>query len=436
MSIIVKGFVIVNAFVNNTPGQTSTLGELSTWSRTYSKEKGEYQLPELLGYKLVTFKVVDENTNVQQTVSTNLARQIVQVVDSCIAYATSHIRPYDSLDFKNTLLTNFFQRVGDLELGEFRDNGSLALPEWITWRSLDNNGDAVKIWLSDPAFQDQYDDFEIIVIPPIKPIDNFFNEYNVALTQANDRTSAQLSDQIEVAKADHPETYLRLLDYSFLNVLNLNQKNKTTWGVVIYGKVGDNIDSIKDAIMDYILTNSTHPKSEWEVILPDIFKRTEFVVLPRWDKISIPNLGNNSSLYSSAANPKESIAFAKTAIDFYDDSFIEDNVTIFPYDYKALTLLAVNGNTNVPGSEMLFALFSDYIPVPSTSSDFNRMQLKTRDWVIFLEKLLLVAETATAFSSAPLYARKQRRNGVLYITGMFDNINYLVAAKSNLLYQP
>lgn len=434
MTTIVKGFVTVSAYVNNTPGDTSSLGELSTWSRTYSKEKGEYQFNDLPGYKLTTFKVTDSVSGIQQVLNSGVARQIIQVVTDCISYATSHIRPYDSLDFKNTILVNFFQRVANLQMGDFRDNGTLALPEWLSWESTDNSGTIVKIWLSDPAFQDQYDEYEIEVLPPVDVVDHLFNAYNLALTEVNARTSAQLSDKIQTLKGENPETFLRMMDFKFINSLNTAQVNKTTWAVLIYGKVGDNVDSIKDAIVEYVLANSTHTKAEWEVILPEIFKRTEFVLLPRWDKISIPNLGNLSSLYSSAVNPNESIAFAKRAINFYPEAYITNNVMVFPYDYKAVSIVAVNGNTNIEGFETLFGIFSDYIPVPTTSADFNRMQVKTQDWMILLEKLLIIAETATVYTSVPLYARKQYRNGILYVSAMFDNVNYLVAAKSNALY--
>lgn len=434
MTTVVKGFVTINAYVNNTPGQISTLGELSTWSRTYSKEKGEYLSDAVPGFKLTTFKVADLSTGVQQVVPQSLVKQALEVVSSCINYATSHIRPYDSIDFKNTLLTNFFQKMGDLQVGVFADNGAISLPEWLSWKSLDNNDTIVKIWLSDAAFQDQYDEYEIVVIPPVDNVDFMFSDYNVALSAIQARTMAQLSDKIQVIKGDNPETYLRLMDFDYVNRININQKNKSTWATLIYGKTGDNIDSIKDAIVEFILANSVHTKPEWEVVLPDVFKRTEFVLIPRWDKIAIPNLGDLANLYSSMMMPSECVSFAKSVIDFYDDAFIDNNVTVFPYDYKGLSVVAVNGNTNTVGFETLSGLYSDYIPVPSTSADFNRMQLRTRDWMIFVEKLLIIAETVTVYSSVPLFARKQYRNGIMFISGMHNNVNYLVAAKSNAIF--
>lgn len=433
---IIKGFVTISAYVNNTPGQTAPLGELSTWSRTYSYEKGEYQDSAVPGYKLTTFRAADNDTGTEIVLQASLVQQILRVISECMAYASSHIRPYDSIDFKNTLLANFYQKMGDLHIGDFVDNGTIALPQWISWNSLDHNGDYVKIWLSDQAFQDQYDDYKIVVIPPLQNLDHFFNAYNVALTEINGRDSDALNQLIQTAKGTNPETYIRFLDFDFYNQINLEQKNRTSWAVLIYGKAGDNIDAIKDAMVEFILANSSHSRAEWEVILPDLFRRTEFVMLPRWDKKSIPNLTELAALYASMLNPMECVQFAKNAINFYPQVFIEANTTVFPYDYKALSVVAVNGDTNVDTKKTLVQVFPDYIPVPSTSPDFNRMQIKTRNWLIFLEQLLIAAETVGEFTSVPANMRKQRRGGLLFVSGMYDNVNYLVAARSNSIYQP
>ena len=368
--LFLKGFVTISEYVNNEPGKTSLLGELSTLSRTYSREKGEYSDISKPGYRLVTFRCNDEN-NVKITVPKALTEQILSLVIDCIVYAKSHIRPYDSDDFKNTILTTYYQKISDIQFGQMIDNGTLALPEWISWTSLETPDSVVKIWLSDNSFQEQYDDTEIIVIPPIDTVDNFFHQYNLAMNEVRDVTSNMLSDKINVAKDGNPETFIRLLDFDYHNVLSVDQKNKTTWSVIIYGKAGDNIDSIKDAIVEYILANSVRSRDQWEIIFPDIFKRTEFVILPRWNKVSIENLTNLSSLYSSIVDPSESIDFAKNAISFYPQDFIGQNVTVLPYDYKAVSLVVVNGMGNVEESNNLYKVIPDYIPVPSTSSDFN-----------------------------------------------------------------
>lgn len=429
-----KGFVTISQYINNTPGVIAPLGELSTWSATYTKEKGEYQYSEVPGYKLISFKSVDDTLSEEVPIDPVLGKQTLEVVRASVAYAVANIRPYDSLDFRNTLLAEFFDRISDLNFGNFVDNGTIALPEWISWSSLETGGDTVKVWTSDASFRDQYDEYSITVIPPLDILDDFFGTYHTVVPKLQERTLADLSDIIQITKNTHPETYLRILNFDFMNLLSPTLKYSTNWAVLVYGKNGDNIDAIKDAIVEYVIENSTHTREEWEAILPDLFKRTEFTILPRWDKMSIPNLTELAGLYSSILNPAECVDFAKANIDFYPVEHIEANSVIMPYDFKAISLVVITGSTNIEGKQSLVELFPDYIPVPTSSIDFSRMQLATREWSLFLQELLITAETATQFTTIPINMRRIVRSGKLFITGVYDNVNYLVAARSNGFY--
>lgn len=433
---IIKGFAIIEDLKDNTPGAVAQLGELSKWSRTYSREIGEYQTSDIPGYQFVSFKSIDESTGTEVVVGELQAKEIISVVKECVIYATSHIRPYDSLDFQNTILSTFFQRISNFEFGQFIDNGTLALPEWISWKSLGNDNSLIKVWLADIAFRNQYDEYHIEVVPMISQLDHFFYEYGIIKEELDLIDITKFADMIQLAKSDNPETYNRILQFDFINTINPNQSYKVMWGVLIYGQQGDNIDSIKDAIVEYVLKNSTHNKTSWEGIMPTLFKRTEFVILPRYDLLSIPNQSQLSSLYKSMMDPNECITFAKNAISYYTDPYIAQNTTIFPYAYKALTLVAVNGDTNIDEAKEIDVLFPDYVPIPSTSEDFNRMSINTRNWVLFIEKLLIIAERATVYTTVPGDLRKQVRDGNLYISGMYNNINYLVAARSNKAQYP
>lgn len=431
--ITIKGFVTISQYINNTPGEVSALCELSTWSTTYTKERGEYSDETLPGYKLHTFKSVNES-NQKVTVSQPQAVQILQVIKESVNYAIGHIRPYNPQDFRNNLLSVFFGRVENLELGAFVDNGSMALPEYIAWTSAEYDNNTVKIWLADAAFKSQYDEYEINIIPPLTPLDNFFGFYNDAVTDLTGRTMTDLSNDIEVIKATHPETFIRFMQFDYINPNNTTQRTTTTWGIVIYGRAGDQIDIIRDEIVRYILMNSTYARADWVTVFPDIFRRTEFILLPRWDQIAIPNLQVASALYRSVLNPVECVTFALGAIDFYTPAWIQDNLTVFPVDYKAISVVAINGMDNVAENATLSAIFPDYIPVSSTNLDFNRMAVKTREWVLLLEELLITAETATAYSTIPTRLRRTERNGIMFISTVYENVNYMVAAHSNFMY--
>lgn len=430
---IIKGFVTINAFIDQT-ASVAVLGELSSWSRSYSLEKGEYQFDALPNYKLVTFKTVEDTDGSNLILNNTQVGLIINVANAMMSYAQNHIRPYDPTDFENTVLASFSGQISDLQFGNYADNGSLALPEWYSFTSVNDNNAFVKIWLSDSAFQDQYDEGLIVVIPPIPVLDNFFGLYNNVVNELATNDLSVIATRIQDAKGVYPENYLRVLKFDFINTFYPSQTTPTQWSVLIYGKAPDNVDSIKDAIVQYVLENSTHTKTQWEALLPDLFKRTEFLFIPRWDKQAVPNLTVTSGIYKDMMDPLECLTFVKNMIDFYPANFIDQNTTIMSYPYKGLTLVAINGDSNIAGKQRLDALYPDYISVFPPNPDFSRMQIPTRNWVIFMELLIMTAENATVFSSVPSTLRKQVRDGLLLISGLHENVNYLVAARSNAVF--
>lgn len=431
---ILKGFVTINQYINNVPGVVSLIGELSTWSTTYSINKGEYQDATIPGYKLTSFQNKDSDTGVETVINQAQVLQILQVIKEIVTYANSNIRPYNTENFKNSILVTLGGTISNLTFGNFIDTGTVALPEWVNWKNVDSNYDDIKIWLADSSFIDQYDDYRILVIPPIVNLNALFGSYVQASETINERTLSELTEMITVAKEENPETYIRTYEFYYHNPNITTQKIVTNWTAIIYGKAGDNPDAIKDAMVDYVLANSAHDRAEWEVIVPELMKRTEFVILPRWDLISIPNLTEISSLYGNLLDPAECITFAKTNTPFYPEAFVATNVTMMPYDYKAICLLIVNGYTNIDEKVDIKQIFPDYIPVSTSTIDFNRMGIHTKNWVILLEELLIEAEKATRFTSVPHDFRRIERNGIIYISKIYDNVNYLVAARSNNFY--
>ena len=430
----IKGFVTISQLIDNNINTISPLGEISTQALTYSKNKGEYLNIDVPGYSFISFTCKDVNTGVESSVSSNQVNQIIEMASQAFVYCSTNIRPYNSEDFRDTLLSNLIGHVSDIEFGAFVENDDFGLPEWLSWKNVDSGNDIVKIWLANNSFIEQYDEYSIVVIPPLVNLNSLFGSYSAASSTMQSRTMPQLTDIIQDARNDHPESYLRSFNFLYYNKDNLAQSITTTWTTIIYGKAGDNVDSIKDAIVEYVLDNSTHERDEWEIIFPDIMKRTEFIILPRWDLMSIPNLTLSSGLYSSIVDPAECIQFAKDNISFYTDEFVGTNVNILPYDYKTIMLLIVNGFSNAVGKDKLNLLFPDYLPVPSLDADFNKMTPYTRDWSLLISELLIISESATRFTTVPSNYRRVERDGVVYISKLYDNVNYLMAVKSNTFY--
>ena len=427
----IRGFVTKSASIKNQPGVVSEHFELSPLALTYTRERGEYQDPAFIGDVLHIFKARDLDTGLSYELPESQVKEILAIVGEVLAYMQRNTYPYDVVDLKNSIQTLFLGKIQNFVLGALHVGSERTVPEWMSWDSLTHPETDIRIWTRNEAFENQYTDYEIVTVPPVDLLDRFFGSYGDLAVQLSAMTVSGMVERIQNYKGIYPDTFTRVYSFDYINPNNQAQKTSVMWGVLVYGKNGDNIDAIKDAIAQYVLENSTRSEAQWKVIFPDIFKRTEFLFYPRWDKIAIPNLTELSAIYSSASDPIETLQFARSKWSSISPAFVESNLTILPFDYKAITVLALNGVSNIEGRRKLMELFKDYIPVSTSSLDFNRMSIYTRDWVLMMVELIKIAETATEFTSIANPMRRVYRDGILYITRMYDSVNYMVAARSN-----
>jgi hypothetical protein len=312
------------------------------------------------------------------------------------------------------------------------------MPEWVSWTDLANPGSFIRIWFADASFQSEYDEFTILVVPPITPLDDFFKAAANVQAEVNAVTQAQLFQNIQAAKNGDPESTIISMSYNWNDPNNPTNLIPTNWTIILYGMAGDNVDSISDALEAYILANSSHTRDDWVKIFPDIFKRTEFTLVPNWKNVAIAGRasGSNdaSAVYSPVANLTAALALLPQFAS-YPTAHINAHGTIMAHPYKSLQVLAIGSDQNRQNKFELTDVFPDMIAVSSTSTDFARMSQYTQTFLQKLAVMIATAETMTQYSSIPLGYTKLMRNGILYIVYNYDTIDYLVAAKSNTQFQ-
>lgn len=425
-----KGFVTIQSLISNVPNVVSPLGEISTWSLTFTKERGEYENTNLTGFRLVSIKSIDSVTG-PVAVNTALADQVLTVVKAAYDFVSQHTYPYVAEDFIAALTSAVGGAITDVVYGDWVQLNAIALPTWISWNSTNPQDSTVKIWLSDPAFRIEFDEYEILVVPPITPIDQFFLEPIAVRNLVNAVTVDSQIDRVNTIKNQNPETAVRAVSFWYNDPLLHTNVVLTTWYVVIYGAAGDSPDNIKSALITWILDQSSHTQGDWIGILPDLIQRLEFIILPRWDLYAIPDLPIQSGIYSSTIDPTESITHATGAIDFYPQDYIPSHTLSVPFPYNGLSLLIVKGYNNNSTTQSFRALFGDYIPVSTLSLDFNRMTDITKSWVTLMMAAIIKAESIQNVGDSATPFRTMLRSGKLYIVATYDDIDYLVAAKVN-----
>ncbi len=428
MTQILKGFVEIDSLQDLTPGVTAPLGELSLWSMTYTKDKSEFSHTDFPGYRLTVFNFTDSSGNIL-TPTEAFVKEISQIVQYAMNYTALNMMPYDVSNFEATMVADAVNNATSLLIGPLYSNNQIALPEWISWNSIAQAGVSVKIWLCDTAFRNQYDLFDITPVAPLSNLDDFFKTPNQVKTALGNVTVSQMMDAIQLAKAGNPETYIRTISFNYISPVLGADPIPTNWSVLIYGLQGDNVDAIKEYLQNYILTNSTHGRADWETIFPDIFKNTEFTILPRWDKMAIEDLAVQTGIYGSITDPKESITYAKNNISYYTQEWIDDNVEVIPFPYRYISLVIVGGPNNTIGSQHFKEIFSDYIPAGTTSLEFNRMVSKTQQWMLYIEQMLLIAENLDSYLTIPDPIRVIKRDGVKCLSLYYEEVEYLVALK-------
>lgn len=431
----ILGFSTIAELQIHTPGLNSPVGEMSTWAETYSMEKGEYWDPTVSGYRFISMSSRDANSNQEMELSAVESSQALRVTRSIHKYALDHLGVTNPSDFLAAIKAEYYAEIDELQFGDLVDGAGIMLPSWFSFTSKLEDLSNFKIWLSDGVFLTEYPEYHHKIIRPVADPRIFLRDWALAVNELNKKTLVDIVLEAQTAKNLKPETVFTIFETDYVNKYNPDDRITTNWGVLIYGAAGDNNDAIKDAVIKDLVEATGAAEHELEPWFPDLFKRTEFVIFPRWDLHSVPNMTTLSGLYSPIANVQESLNFAVTYTNFMNGTHVRANTNIFPMTYKSVTLLSINGENNQVGFKDLKALYWDYIDVPSTSPDFQRMRPVTQEWAQFMLMMTIEAEKVTNMSVVPQGVRKINRAGKLFITATHGSASYLFAARSNPFYK-
>lgn len=427
-----KGFFNYAPFVNNNPDTVAMFGELSANSNTYGKDKSYFTDVSTPFSTLTAFHSKSDGT--VTPVDSLLAVRILQLGYYLVQRAISGNITDDATALIQSVLAEYAGVVDTFAVGEMLTNGSLYLPEWIRVKfnsSVITEDNAITIWFADDSFQRQYDEYIIEVVVPLIPLDQFFLDPLQVQSLLNQYDLVDKLEEVQALRGDYPYTILSPQRYDYRDPNNIAFQLPTHWLVLIYGQAGNNPDAIKNALIDYILANSVHSRSDWTQILPDLFITTEFVFTPFWNSYAIPNRTLQAGIYSPILKPVDIVAWLlqTTKGPMYTEAWIEANYQVSANLYRSIAFAVIGNPDNRDGLTELTDVFPDYILVTNDSSDFNRVEPYTQEWMVKFSQLILIAETMTANTSVPVGYARIIRDNVVYASVSYDNITFMVVAK-------
>ncbi len=446
-----KGFIDFGALANNTPETVATLGELSVKSRTFAKDRQIFggstggTTPSSINLSVFSSKNADGTVVLTPA---DYASSMLQIGTWMYTQSLAGLFTADPNVFLQAVVAEFPTLINTVTCGPMVQQGTMWLPTDIqyyfstpsTVSPTNTASSRVRIWFSDSAFQQEYDEFTIIFIPPIANLDDFFLPAATVQTEVSAITTPQLFGEVQTAAGQDPYTVLMSTAYNWVDPNTPTNLIPTLWTYIIYGEAGNNVDAIKAALQGYILAGSTHTRDQWAAIFPDIFTSTEFILTPLWNQYAIPNLTLGDGVYSPTVNPAQALLIAQeTAVGTgYNDLFVSNVLNVVPTPYKSMAILAVGGPQNHGGISEFAKRWTDYIAVPTTSLDYDRMSTDTQGFVSLLQSMLKTAETMTESSDIPPGMTRMHRtapNGdiILYLVSSYDSVEYLMVAKSWLV---
>lgn len=430
---ILKGFIAFPALTDNAIGEVAVIGELSKDSLTYARETGLYRRESLPDVALYSFQSADDVTGAQPVPDVH-AIKALEVGTHLFSTANFGFLNNNSASALRELENGFRGTLEEFEVGDMVTNGSLWMPEWVSYR-LTGEANYVRLWFVDTAFSAQYDGFEYDFIAPLANIDDFFRPRAQVQGLLNQHGFRYIIDRTNEVRDVYPYTVIDAQTYAWIDYNPQGEEIPTNWTVIVYGRAGHDPDQIRLALVDWILSNSTRNRDEWLARFPEIFTPTEFIVIPLWHQFAVPNQTIQAGLNSPVITLIDAQYIAQRLARGigYEAPQLFANTVVATTPYRTLGSLISGSSANRNGITNFRRLYPDYVPMPVGSPDFARLSTRTQSWIKEFVGMLMAAEKTTAYSVVPPGYNRVIRDGIVYISKYVEGMTYLTVTRHSAL---
>lgn len=429
---IIKGFALNRNFYDNTPGVVAEIGELSTMGFTFSKEPRVYSSTSYATISLVHFPTSNSGVGTTAPIPDAQKEHILKVIALVYQLAVNAGGVLPPGAYAEYLVNQMGGEIADIVTGGVFVGGGRSIIEWVEWRNpAVPEANTNKVWFTNASFVGQFDEGEIEVVTPFDPADLFFGQPSEVKALLTSLTYFEEVERIQAARGTSSETKIWGNTYDYVNPVNRADKTPAKFTALLYGSAMDNVDVIKEAIVQHLLKNSNYTRDQWKNILPDLFLRSEFMIVPCWDKIAIENVvGSTNGVFSPIVDleiDQNTIVNAGLYAG-YTEWHCRAYSQALPYPFMSITLLAIGHIENRNEVYKLSQMYPDYFFTNNSSMDFDRMSKNTQEWVLMMSELIMAARFITTTSTVPQGYSRVIRGNRIYLVKNHKQMQYLVAS--------
>ncbi len=436
---ILKGFMSMPSLAADGKNEIAEFGEFSTYCQTFTRDMRNYAISAQPDVELFVLKSIDElesRTNPSAGFRSILLGFGQWVFNQLIAGSIPPDRNKPA--FIQSIQTQF-PTMSAISIGAILESTKVAgrnCPDYVQFKMLDGtNQYQVTLWFADESFREQYDEYEIFVVPPVPDINQLINDKVNVVPLIQGQTADLIINRVQEITGDLPHTALYSYKLTWHDPNDFNAVYPTAWTAIIYGAAGYDNEAIKEKIRDYIEEHSDY--EHWNQIYPDLYAETEFSFFPLWADLALQSNAQQVGIYSSLVGNKKSRDVTKTflpsgysqagvPVDTYLDAHLFNGVAF----YRTLSFTSVGNPNNKNAIRDVQQLYPDInFNLDTLSNDFGRMTLESQELSRKFNAALNVArEFKPSDVLAVGYTRMVRR-GMHFIAFNYLDYNYIILTK-------
>lgn len=431
-----KGFSEFNDLILNGFKEVCPIGELSPTSRTFTRNLQTFSAKTgQKDFSLLAHSYRDDkNAIITSAIPTAALDKLGPVLDWIWTNSTTGVITSDQVVFTQKINQQFgsvdFVLKADLMQSEVINGKTYIVPTYLS--VVDSVNDITsKIWFVNERFEKEYDEWELVVVPTLEPIDQLTQNQSIVKPLVDALTLADWTQRYTVKSEGLPYTDVVVTPLLWHDLSNNTRTLQTQWATLVYGPQGKNIEVIRDNLTAFMLANSTHPEEDWMVIYPDLFIKDEFTIVPMYDKIAIGKQLTLAEIFSPQTLLKDLGTKYKKFFPDYTVTHYNDNVSQFPCLWQSIAALACGGMRNTIAPTNMPAHLPDYILAKPGTGDYDRMSEGTRSWLSLYERMVVEANRWVYGATLPSDMGTITRGGYTYISATLNRVTYMVLTRNS-----